>query len=150
MTRTSKCLNAALFILMLGATALAQQDAAIYTVKNGLALSGYDGVAYFKDSKPTLGKPELSYQWMDATWLFSTPENLAAFKADPEAYAPQYGGYCAFGTSQGHLVPGDPAAWKIVDSKLYLNYNKEVQGFWLQDIPGYVKKADALYPTLHK
>ena len=150
MTRRSKWLTAAVCVVVLAASAFAQSDPAIYQVKDGLALTGYDAVAYFNDSKPTLGKPELSYKWMDATWQFSTPENLAAFKENPTAYAPQYGGYCAFGTSQGHLVPGDPAAWKIVDNKLYLNYNKEVQGFWLQDVPGYIKKADTLYPTLHK
>ena len=150
MTGTWKWFVAVLCVLMLGLSAFAQSDPAIYQVKDGLALSGYDAVAYFNDNKPTLGKPELSYDWMDATWRFSSAENLAAFEADPTAYAPQYGGYCAFGTSQGHLVPGDPAAWKIVDRRLYLNYNKEVQGYWLQDVPGYIKKADGLYPTLHK
>jgi hypothetical protein len=87
---------------------------------------------------------------MDAAWHFSSADNLNAFKAEPEKYAPQYGGYCAFGASQGHLVPSDPRAWKIVDDKLYLNYNKDVLGFWLQDVPGNVQKADDDWLKLHK
>jgi hypothetical protein len=87
---------------------------------------------------------------MDAAWRFSSAENLNAFKAEPAKYAPQYGGYCAFGTSQGHLVPGDPRAWKIVDKKLYLNYNKDVMTFWLQDVPGNIQKADENWPKLHE
>ena len=94
------------------------------------------------------GKPEFSYKWMDATWRFSSAENRDAFANEPEKYAPQYGGYCAFGTSQGHLVPGDPQAWKVVDNKLYLNYNKDVQKYWLQDVPGYIQKADENWPKL--
>ena len=86
---------------------------------------------------------------MDGRHLaFSSAENLDAFKTKPEKYAPQYGGYCAFGTSQGHLVPGGPQAWKIVDNKLYLNYNKDVLGFWLQDVPGNIQKADNEAPVL--
>ena len=135
---------------LLATVLLAQTAPAIYTTKAKFALSGYDAVSYFKDGKPVAGKPEFSYKWMDATWRFSSAENRDAFKAEPEKYAPQYGGYCAFGTSQGHLVPGDPQAWKVVDDKLYLNYNKDVQKFWLQDIPGNIQKADENYPKLHK
>jgi len=97
-----------------------------------------------------MGKSEFSYEWMDATWHFSSAANRDAFKEQPEKYAPQYGGYCAFGTSQGHLVPGDPQAWKVVDDKLYLNYNKDVQKFWLQDVSRNIRKADENYPKLHK
>jgi YHS domain-containing protein len=146
-----KTLMRAVVVLLMMATALVAQTApALYTTKDHLALSGYDAVAYFKDGKPVPGKSEFSYQWMDATWRFSSAGNREAFKAEPEKYAPQYGGYCAFGTSQGHLVPGDPQAWKVVDDKLYLNYNKDVQKFWLQDVPGNIQKADENYPKLHK
>ena len=143
-------LSAMVWPLVLATALLAQTAPAIYTTKSNLALSGYDAVSYFKDGKPVAGKPEFSYKWMDATWQFSSAENRDAFKAEPKKYAPQYGGYCAFGTSQGHLVSGDPQAWKVVNEKLYLNYNKDVQKFWLQDIPGYVQKADENYPKLHK
>jgi YHS domain-containing protein len=136
--------------LVLATALLGQKAPTVYTIKGDLALSGYDAVSYFKDGKPAKGKPEFSYQWMDATWRFSSAENLDAFKTKPEKYAPQYGGYCAFGTSQGHLVSGDPQAWKIVDNKLYLNYNKDVLGFWLQDVPGNIQKADENWPKLNK
>jgi YHS domain-containing protein len=148
---TKKSLLRAMVLLFVLATALfAQRAPAIYMTKASLALSGYDAVSYFKDKKPVVGKPEFSYKWMDVTWRFSSAENRDAFKNAPERYAPQYGGYCAFGTSQGHLVPGDPQAWKVVDDKLYLNYNKDVQKFWLQDVPGNIEKADENYPKLHK
>jgi hypothetical protein len=150
MTTKKSLLSALVLPLVLATALLAQTAPAIYTTKSKLALSGYDAVSYFKDGKPVAGKPEFSYKWMDATWRFSSAENRDAFKAEPEKYAPQYGGYCAFGTSQGHLVPGDPQAWKVVDDRLYLNYNKDVQKFWLQDIPGNIQKADENYPKLHK
>ena len=150
MTTKKSLLSAMVLPLVLATALLAQTAPAIYTTKSNLALSGYDAVSYFKDGKPMAGKPEFSYKWMDATLRFSSAENRDAFKAEPEKYAPQYGGYCAFGTSQGHLVPGDPQAWKVVDDRLYLNYNKDVQKFWLQDIPGNIQKADENYPKLHK
>jgi YHS domain-containing protein len=147
----NKRLVAVIVLPLVLATALHGQTApTVYTIKGDLALSGYDAVSYFKSGKPTKGKPEFSYQWMDAAWHFSSADNLNAFKAEPEKYAPQYGGYCAFGASQGHLVPGDPRAWKIVDDKLYLNYNKDVLGFWLQDVPGNIQKADDNWLKLHK
>ena len=149
MTKNSLTMAIALQ-LFLTTVLLGQTAPAIYTTKANLALSGYDAVSYFKDGKPVEGKPEFSYKWMDATWRFSSAENRDAFKTEPEKYAPQYGGYCAFGTSQGHLVPGDPQAWKVVDDRLYLNYNKDVQKFWLQDVPGNIQKADENYPKLHK
>jgi YHS domain-containing protein len=150
MTLSKTVIRTVLVLLMMATALLAQTAPAVYTTKGNLALSGYDAVAYFKDGKPVSGKPVFSYKWMDATWRFSTAENREAFKAEPEKYAPQYGGYCAFGTSQGHLVPGDPQAWKVVDDKLYLNYNKDVQNFWLEDVPGNIEKANGNYPKLHK
>lgn len=150
MTPNKPVIRAVLAFFMMATALLAQRAPAVYTTKGNLALGGYDAVAYFKEGKPVAGKPEFSYKWMDATWRFSSAENREAFKAEPEKYAPQYGGYCAFGTSQGHLVPGDPQAWKVVDDKLYLNYNKDVQKFWLQDVPGNIEKANENYPKLHK
>lgn len=142
-------LIATLSLLMLYASSFAlQTDSAIYKTKDGLALSGYDAVSYFTDAKPVPGKAEFSYEWMDATWRFSSATNRDAFAKEPARYAPQYGGHCAFGTSQGHLVSGDPQAWKIVNNRLYLNYNKDVQKYWLQDVPGYIEKADENWPKL--
>ncbi len=113
-----------------------------------LAVSGYDPVAYFAQGKPVEGRSVLEYEWNDATWRFSSAENLAAFKASPEAYAPQYGGYCAWAVSQGYTAKSDPDAWRIVDGKLYLNYSKDIQKRWAQDIPGNIAKADANWPKV--
>jgi YHS domain-containing protein len=108
----------------------------------GIALSGYDAVAYFASNRPIEGKADFAIQWGGAEWHFASAENRAKFDQDPAKYAPQYGGHCAYGLAQGHLVPADPLAWKVVAGKLYLNYNKDVQGKWLQDIPGNIAKAD--------
>jgi hypothetical protein len=114
----------------------------------GLAIKGYDPVAYFVDSKPVKGSKEFEHKYMNATWRFATAANRDAFAKEPEKYAPQYGGYCAYGVSKGYAVGVDPEAWKIVDGKLYLNYDKDVQKAWMQDIPGRIKKADANWPKI--
>ncbi len=147
---TKSLVMAALSVFLLTAGAFAQKEPAVYKTKDNLALSGNDAVSYFKDGKPVAGKPAFTYNWIDATWRFSSAENRDAFAKNPEKYAPQYGGYCAFGTSQGHLVPGDLQAWKVVDNKLYLNYNKDVQKYWLQDVYGNIQKADENWPKLHQ
>jgi len=117
-------------------------------IKSNEAIQGYDPVAYFKESKPVQGKKEFSFQWKDATWLFSNAQNLATFKTDPEKYAPQFGGYCAYGMSEGHKAPTDPEAWTIVDGKLYLNYNKDVREMWKKDQPARIAKAKENWPTV--
>ena len=116
----------------------------------GLAIHGYDPVAYFQDQKPVKGKKEFEYSWMGATWRFSTAENLEQFKATPQKYSPQYGGYCAYGMSAGYAAPTEPGAWSVVDGKLYLNYNRDVQRRWNKDITGYVEKADRNWPLIPK
>ena len=93
---------------------------------DGVAIGGYDAVAYFTDAKAVEGTKQHSFDWYGATWHFVSEANRAAFAKDPEKYAPQYGGYCAFGVSRGYAVKVDPTAWKIVDGKLYLNYNHDV------------------------
>lgn len=113
-----------------------------------LAVSGYDPVAYFRASKPVEGKSEYETKWNGATWRFAGAENLAAFKADPKAFAPQYGGYCAWAVSQGYTASSDPTAWRIVDSKLYLNYSHGVQRQWAEDIPGNIAKGDRNWPKV--
>jgi hypothetical protein len=87
---------------------------------------------------------------MVAKWYFASAANRDLFKVDPEKYAPQYGGYCAYAVPQGQTADIDPNAWKIVDGKLYLNYDPEIQKKWLQDIPGYTRKADVNWPAVVK
>ncbi|MEP2532092.1 YHS domain-containing (seleno)protein [Shimia sp.] len=109
----------------------------------GLALQGYDPVAYFTESAPTKGNWQITSSHDDATYRFANKANKAAFDADPDAYLPQYGGYCAFATAMGFKADGDPTVWKIVEGELFLNLAPEVQVRWETDIPGFIVKADA-------
>ena len=108
----------------------------------GLAVHGYDVVAYFTIGRPMSGRAKYSAVYKDATYRFASKENLGTFKANPTKYAPQYGGYCAYGVSVGAKFDGDPRLWRIVDGKLYLNLNEKIQKTWERDIPGNIKKAD--------
>jgi YHS domain-containing protein len=119
----------------------------IYTV-DGVAITGYDPVAYFTEHKPVEGKKEHSYTWKNSEWHFSSAENLALFKADPEKYAPQFGGYCAFGMSRGYAAKTDPTAWKVLNEKLYLNYNAKVRAKWLGDLPAIIDRAEKHWPKV--
>ena len=117
---------------------------------DGVAIEGYDPVAYFTDSKPVKGSSQYTYRWEGAVWHFASAQHRDAFAKSPESYAPQYGGYCAYGVSQGHTASVDPAAWKIINGKLYLNYNREVQQLFLKDPSSEIEKADQNWPKLHK
>jgi len=115
---------------------------------SGVALKGYDPVAYFSEKKPVPGKPEFTARHEDATYRFASAANRDAFAAAPAKYAPQYGGYCAFGMASGYKAPIEPDAWTVVEGKLYLNYSQSVRRQWSSDVPGYVRKADANWPTV--
>ena len=123
------------------------QKTEIYSTSKG-AIKGYDPVAYFTESKPVLGKKEFTYSWKDATWHFASEDNLEKFKANPEKYAPQYGGYCAYGVAQGYAVKIEPEAWEIVNDKLYLNYNLKVQKDWQEKKQDYITTADENWPKV--
>ena len=138
-----------MLFLGLGATAMAGKVDPVYE-HGGLAIRGYDPVAYYQQSAPVKGSSQFSFQWQGANWLFASAENRDRFQAEPERYAPQYGGYCAYAVSKGRTASIDPEAWKIVDGKLYLNYSKGVQKKWEQDVPGNIVKANRNWPDLHK
>ena len=110
--------------------------------KNNIAVNGYDVVAYFTDSNAIKGTEEHTVCWNDPKLLFATGDHVFLIKAIPEKYAPQYGGYCAYGTSRGYKAPTQPEAWSTVDGKLYLNYNLDVQKTWSADRANLIKKAD--------
>jgi YHS domain-containing protein len=121
----------------------------IYTgILSSTAVGGYDPVAYFDEGKPVAGKSAFTYSWKGATWRFASAKNRDAFKANPETYAPQYGGHCAWAVSQGYTAKGDPKVWKIVGGKLYLNYNAQVQKNWEKDTAGNITKADGNWPKV--
>jgi YHS domain-containing protein len=116
--------------------------------KNGVALRGHDPVAYFKDNKPVKGAAEHKAEYKGSTFHFASQANRDAFVADPAKYAPQYGGFCAYGTASGYKAAIDPAAFTVVNGKLYLNYNRDVQKEWSKDVPGFIAKADRNWPTV--
>lgn len=120
----------------------------VNVTRDGIAIKGYDPVAYFTDGIPVKGESRFEYVWNGAKWRFAGEEHLALFKSDPEKYAPRYGGYCAYAVSQGTTADIDPGSWAIVEGKLYLNLNKDVQGLWEKDIPGYIQKADKNWPAV--
>ncbi|MDP1630016.1 MAG: YHS domain-containing (seleno)protein [Caulobacter sp.] len=132
----------------LPAPALAAK-APIYTgAFSQVAVGGYDVVAYFTVGRPVKGDAKFATDWKGASWQFASAANLAKFKANPAAYAPQYGGYCAWAAAQGYTAKGDPQQWKIVGGKLYLNYNADIQSKWVKDIPGFIRQGDANWPAI--
>lgn len=141
-------LFAATFVLAFAAYApdYALAKDPVYTgYLNNAAVSGYDPVAYFTEGRPVQGSADFTMTWQGATWQFASAENLAKFQTDPEAYAPQYGGYCAWAMADGKFASADPDNWSIVDGKLYLNYNDSVQARWEKDIPAFITRADGAW-----
>ena len=113
---------------------------------DGIAINGFDPVAYFTDSAPVKGYMAFQSDWEGAKMLFASAENKAMFDADPEKFGPKYGGYCAFAVFKGATAPTDPEAWTVHEVRLYLNFSVDVRSVWKKDIPGNVKKADANWP----
>ena len=133
--------TAALLALVFSASASAQDR--IYTgLFNNNAVGGYDAVAYFTQGEPVRGDRDFITEWRGANWRFASQDNLDLFLADPESYAPQYGGYCAWAMANGDFAKGDPEYWRIVDGKLYLNYDANIQQRWEADIPGFIERAN--------
>ena len=114
----------------------------------GTALKGYDAVAYHTLDRPVEGSRKFSTEWRGATWRFVSAKHRDLFAANPDRYAPAYGGYCAYGMAQGARVDIDPSAWRIANGTLYLNANKDVQRTWVKDIPGYITRADGHWQRL--
>lgn len=136
-------------IVLIAAALLAQGAAAqkppVFSDREG-AIRGYDPVAYFERKGPVKGAKEFTYTWRGATWRFASAEHRDRFAREPERYAPRYGGYCAYAVAHGYTADIDPAAWTIVDGKLYLNYSLGVRERWNRDLPGHIRKADANWP----
>lgn len=114
----------------------------------GLALRGFDPVAWFAEVRPRRGSAAFAADHAGVTWHFASAANLARFVADPAAHLPRYGGFCAFGVARGYKVDIDPDAWHIRDGILYLNYDRGVQRQWQRDIPGHIARAEANWPRL--
>jgi YHS domain-containing protein len=113
-----------------------------------LAAGGYDVTAYFRHGKPVRGSAMHQLTYKGATWRFASAETLKSFQADPAAFAPQFGGYCAWAVSQSYLAPGDPEQWKIVDGKLYLNFNARAKELWEADQADAIARGHANWPRV--
>lgn len=114
--------------------------------EGGIAIDGTDPVAYFTDGGPVAGDPAIFSDWNGARMLFSSSENKATFDADPDAFAPAYGGYCAYAVSEGYTASTTPEAWTIHEGRLYLNYSRRVRRRWLREIDARIAQADANWP----
>lgn len=134
---------------MFSAAAPAYADKApIYTSwQNNLAISGYDTVSFFS-GKPFEGKKEFTYVYEGAEWRFSTRGNLELFKTNPDAFMPQYGGYCAWAVAKGKLAKGSPKHWSVEDGKLYINFNARIKRRWEKDVTGFVSQANSVWPAI--
>jgi YHS domain-containing protein len=123
------------------------QKSYIYQTQDG-AIRGYDPVSYFTENQPIKGLSEYSLEWKNVRWYFSSKENMEVFRTNPEKYAPQYGGYCAYSVAKGYTAKIDPLVWEIVDEKLYLNYNISVQKNWKKYQEKYISQAEKNWPTI--
>jgi len=115
------------------------------------AVNGYDLVSYHTSKRPLRGNGHFVSVHHGVTYLFANEVNKETFDSNPVTYLPAYGGYCAFGVSVGKKFVGDPEVWRIVDGRLYLNLDENIQEQWLKDVPGRIKTADANWPNIkHK
>lgn len=137
-----------LFAASAASSALMPAWAGEFFERDGVALRGHDAVAYFTENKPVPGVPAHRADYRGSTFQFASKANRDAFVADPARYAPQYGGYCAFGVAGGYKAAIDPAAFSVEGGKLYLNYSREVRQQWGADVPGFIAKADKHWPEV--
>jgi YHS domain-containing protein len=136
-----------LVVVTLTACTSKQNIAQVFATEAG-AIGGYDPVAYFTQAQPVKGSKEISFKHADQIWYFASAENLEVFKSNPEKFAPQFGGYCAYGMSRGYKAKTEPDAWTIVEGKLYLNYNTDVRDIWNKKQSEFIEKANANWPTV--
>jgi YHS domain-containing protein len=140
-----------LSVLLLSNLALAEETKTLLNLdKNGLAIQGYDPVAYFTDSKPVKGDPSITSTHKGATYHFATKEHKEAFEKEPQKYEPEFGGYCGYGASRNALFAISPDAFVIMNGRLILQKSKTVLGYWNENPVGNLKKANANWPGLVK
>jgi YHS domain-containing protein len=138
----SRFLAKLLLLFTVFLTNAAMADPQVFLDDNGVALSGYDPVAYFTDKKPVKGQEKFNAKFQEGTYWFSSEANRDTFLAEPTKYAAQYGGYCAYAASLGKKAPGDPTQWTVLNNKLYINYDARIQKQWSADREAFIEKAD--------
>jgi hypothetical protein len=135
-------------IWCLSAGTIAHAETRIFVASGDTAINGYDVVSYFSDAGPQPGDPTHSVVWKGVVWQFISDENRQRFEANPRAFAPQFGGYCAYGVSKGVVLHTDPTLWYIYEGKLYLIHDRQVWPIWIKDVPGYVQEAGSHWPEV--
>ncbi|MEM7611059.1 MAG: YHS domain-containing (seleno)protein [Pseudomonadota bacterium] len=148
LTAAIRPMLAILILIGISMPAHAEKDPIYTGFFSNTALKGYDPVSYFTTGSPAKGDKSFSHEWQGAKWLFTSAENRDRFIAAPEDFAPQYGGYCAWAVAQGYTASGDPEVWKIVDGKLYINYNDKVGATWQEDPQGFIALGDQNWPDV--
>jgi YHS domain-containing protein len=153
--RNAACAAAGALVLTLGgipaAHAVKTTGGEYNTMYAGLGAKGYDVVAYFTEGKPVPGSDRYTTEYGGVTWQFASREHRDMFTANPARYTPQYGGFCSWGVSQGKLFDVDPVnGWKVVDGRLYLNFNADIQKVWEKDPAGFIRKAERNWPGLNR
>lgn len=138
----------AMVFISIGAFSQSNTTAASYFANKEGAIRGFDPVAYFIQQQAMKGNKEFSYDWNGVTWYFVSDSNKKSFAENPDKYAPQFGGYCAYGVSEDHKSPTDPLAFTIVNNKLYLNYSSKVKELWMKQQLQRIAKANELWPAL--
>jgi hypothetical protein len=132
-------------VILVSSITLAQEPP-VNVARGGLAVHGYDVVAYFTDGAAVKGRPEFEHRWDNAVWRFASAAHRDEFARHPQRYAPQFGGYCAWAVSRGYTADIDPESWRVVDGRLYLNYSTRAQRMWEADIRGNIRKGEANWP----
>lgn len=143
-----RTLSAVTGLLFLGLSTVAFADVDTQTDENDVILAGHDAVAYFTEGKPVLGSADYTAEYNGAVYRFSSAENRDLFRTEPASYAPQYGGFCAFGLTFGKKFEIDGKAFKVVDGKLYVNKNLDVAKAWNADIPKHIDEAEGFWPKV--
>ncbi len=128
--------------ILYGMSQASAQSSEIFKTKEGIAIKGYDPVAFFTQQKAVKGTDSLNLSWKGANWLFSSAENRERFRKDPEQYAPQFGGYCAYGLAGNHKAPTETDTWTVINDRLYFNYNQSVRKLWLKDTVQFIQQAN--------
>lgn len=129
------------FGLSMAATAPAQAGNPVVYAVHGAAIDGYDVVSYFQAGAPVRGNAKYRVKWRGAVWYFSSAQNLEQFESNPRAFAPSYGGYCAYAMASGQISSVDPKTWRIVEGRLYLLHNPGAARLWQADVPTHVQRA---------
>ena len=136
------------FIAVSATAAYADKDEIYTSYFSSAGAGGYDVVAYFTAGKPIKGNDDISAEYKDTDWYFSSAQNLIKFKENPAMYVPQYGGYCAWAVAKGSTASGDPLMWTVVNNKLYLNYNAAVQTKWTENKDDLIIRGDMNWPKV--